>query len=148
MKSILIIVVALASIGVMASSTLVSGKNHHLNSNNMKSVVKEKQGVNTFLKQPSKYNFLCTETSKGEVIDASLSESGKMVIEYASFWEDGDHSGKAVGFYDSKKNRFNGTYKTHDGRFTGEMNFSFNEKGEATGTWDNGFGTIKIRLKE
>lgn len=118
------------------------------NKNKMGKTIIAVSGVDLFLKNPTHYNFICTSTSKGEVLSASMSDNGNMTIEYASFWDDGDHSGKTEGVYDRKKNHFQGTYQTNDGRFSGEINFSFNEKGEAQGTWDNGYGVIKIPLKK
>lgn len=107
----------------------------------------EKQGIAIFLKDPSRYNFLCTNESRGEVLSASLRNDGTLHLTYSSFWSDGDHSGVVSGTYDRQNNIFNGSYKTHDGRFSGEINFSFNEKGEAFGSWDHGYGVIKISLK-
>ncbi len=113
----------------------------------MDQTITTSSGVDLFLENPANYSFICTPTSKGDVISAYLSDNGKMVIHYASFWDDGDHSGKTEGFYNREKNHFQGNYETNDGRFSGEINFSFNEKGEAQGTWDNGYGIIKIPLK-
>jgi hypothetical protein len=110
--------------------------------------VQSASGIDVFLKDPSNYTFLCTSTSKGEVLEASITPKGELTILYESFWDDGDHSGVTKGIYNRKKNKFNGRYQTKDGRFSGEINFSFNEKGEADGSWDNGYGIIKIHLKK
>lgn len=124
------------------------GNQNLLNKKNMEETVKLSAGIEVFLKKPQQYSFLCTPTSKGEVLSAKLFDSNKMEIEYASFWADGDHSGKVVGVYKRKTNHFKGVYKTNDHRFSGEINFSFNEKGEANGSWDNGYGRIRIQLKK
>ncbi len=145
MKSILF----LSAVSTLAAIFLVQ-KTNPLQEENllpMENPIIAVSGVDLFLKNPTDYNFICTSTSKGEVLSASLSENGAMIIEYASFWDDGDHSGITQGNYNRKKNFFKGTYKTNDERFSGEINFSFNEKGEAQGTWDNGYGVIKIPLK-
>jgi len=111
-------------------------------------IIQEDRGINVFLSDPTRYNFLCTDESRGDVLSASLTNEGTLRLTYSSFWPDGDHSGHLSGWYDSEKNNFVGEYKTNDGRFAGEINFSFNEKGEAFGTWDHGYGVIKISLKQ
>lgn len=107
----------------------------------------ENPNVKEFLRNPTNYTFICSATSDGEVLEANLNSKGVMIVIYKSIWDDGDHSGKLTGKFDKKQNRFSGRYKTNDNRFEGEINFEFNSKGEATGTWDSGFGTVKIRLK-
>ncbi len=105
------------------------------------------EGIAAFLHDPTRYNFLCTAESTGEVLSASWSENGNLCIAYKSLWSDGDHSGKVLGTYDEDSNKFTGAYQTNDRRFSGEISFSFNKEGEAFGTWDHGFGVIKIALK-
>ena len=108
-----------------------------------------KSYVQAFLDNPTNYTFECTPTSKGEVLGATLSDDGEMTIRYQSMWTgDGDHSGVLTGTYDANKKRFNGRYETNDNRFEGEQNLIFNIKGEASGTWDNGYGTTVIKLKK
>ncbi len=102
--------------------------------------------ISNFLENPTKYSFLCTETSRGHVTQAELSQTGILTIHYQSTWEDGDHSGIASGSYDANTNHFAGHYATNDGRFSGEINFTFSVTGEAIGTWDNDYGTIRISL--
>lgn len=144
----LVLLQALLSL-LITTDKVHKNHNHSFKNKNiiMQTSIDSLAGFELFLKSPNQYNFLCTATSKGEVISATFTEDGSLAIQYTSFWEDGDHSGKVKGKYDRKSNRFRGTYKTHDGRFSGEINFSFNQKGEADGTWDNGYGKIRMHLK-
>ncbi len=117
-------------------------------SKEMKQTIDPDGPLRTFLENPTNYNFLCTSTSHGEVLKASITSEGILTIHYASTWEDGDHSGVAFGGYNPENHRFDGRYKTYDGRFEGEINFTFSDTGEAHGTWDHGYGTISIPLKD
>jgi len=119
-----------------------------LKKSKMNQFKKEYSNVGVFLKNPTKYSFTCSETSKGEVLSAQLSFNGDMTITYRSIWDDGDHSGKATGKYNKNTHRFDGRYKTNDNRFEGEINFIFDKNGEARGTWDYGVGIILIELKK
>lgn len=145
MKSILFLMTFSTLSGVFLLQK--SGPLKEGNLANMENKIITIEGVDLFLKAPTSYNFLCTSNSNGEVLSATMSEGGEMIVEYASYWYDGDHSGRIQGIYNRDKNLFQGVYNTNDGRFSGEINFSFNEKGEAQGTWDNGYGVINIPLK-
>ena len=79
-------------------------------------------GISKFLKNPTRYNFICSKESTGEVLSASLNKTGELQIVYKSFWPDGDHSGIVTGIYIEKDDKFNGRYQTNDGRFSGEIN--------------------------
>lgn len=101
-----------------------------------------------FVNQPTQYTMKCVCEDPGNIIGASLSANGEMIIDYVYTCYEKGYTGKLTGHYDADKHRFDGFYNTNNGMFQGETHFSFNENGEATGTWDHGAGNVEIRLKK
>ena len=52
-------------------------------------IMPEESGIAVFLDAPTRYNFLCTDQSRGEVLSATLTNDGALRLTYSSFWPDG-----------------------------------------------------------
>ena len=98
-----------------------------------------------FLSNPTNYSFKCG-CDIGEVSSASL-RGDKLLVTYSYPCMGKIRKGLLEGTYDKTTNKFKGIYNTENKSFYGEMNFSFNDKGEATGTWGNGTGRVMMKLK-
>ena len=98
-----------------------------------------------FLSNPTNYTFKCG-CGIGEVTSASL-KGNQLLVTYLYPCMGKTRKGFLEGTYDKTTNKFKGIYNTENKAFYGEMNFSFNGKGEATGTWGNGAGKVLIKLK-
>lgn len=106
----------------------------------------DNKGANLFLRSPNNYTFKCG-CDLGEVLEVSLNNESKMIVKYYYMCEGKKLYGFLEGNYDSDANKFDGIYNTESKFYYGPINFSFNEKGEAIGFWDNGVGTVSMLLK-
>lgn len=103
-------------------------------------------GVAAFLEHPNNYTFKCG-CDLGAVTNASLADNGDLTVDYFYPCNGKKLYGKLTGKYDRTTNQFKGIYNTENKMFYGQIEFGFNERGEANGTWGNGAGTIKMHLK-
>ena len=106
----------------------------------------DNEGANLFLRKPNNYTFKCG-CDLGEVLEVSLSKDGEMIVKYYYMCGGKKLYGFLEGEYDRAANKFEGIYNTENKFYYGPINFTFNDKGEATGYWDNGVGTVSMLLK-
>ena len=109
------------------------------------SFISEDNQYELFLDSPSSYTFKCG-CEVGEVLSSTLS-GDKLTVKYRYPCGGEMRYGFLEGTYDRDDNRFKGIYNTENKRFYGEINFSFNDSGEALGSWGNGAGKLEMRLK-
>ncbi|RNC85080.1 MAG: hypothetical protein ED556_10970 [Winogradskyella sp.] len=101
------------------------------------------EGLNKFLANPRKYAFKCG-CEAGEIKSALLNEDSTMKMTYYYMCNGKKLHGFLNGKYNSNTKKFTGIYNTENKMFYGTIKISWNAKGEGSGVWNNGAGTVSI----
>ena len=134
MKTIQIVIAMVSMMGYMAWG-------------NMKPLLQSDShppGLKTFLQQPQRYGFTCG-CEQGQIRSACLSGDA-LLIEYEYPCRGEERTGQIQAHWEQKAAKFKGTYNTQNGRFFGDIQFSFNLRGEGQGSWGQGAGSLEMKL--
>lgn len=99
-------------------------------------------GYHDFLSNPEGYTLRCGDSHSP--ITAVFQDGEDLVIRYRYTGIAGTPDGELRGTYDLDLNRFDGIYRSLDGQWSGEINFSFCNQREALGSWGFGEGTVVL----